>query len=1065
MAYFGGGGGGGGSGRGSGWSGGGGGRWRSRSAWGGSSRGGRRSLLPAMMATRIPRLAAIPAEAMRAAEEAAREVVLRLQPTEEAERTRQDIVGYLKRLFGSSLGCEVFVFGSVPLKTYLPDGDIDVTILGNTAPDSTFISDACGILESEAQAADDEHGPRGLRFINAQVKLIKCAIKNIVVDISFNQIGGVSTLCFLELVDREVGKNHLFKRSIILIKAWCYHESHILGAHRGLISTYALETLVLYIFNIFHKSLHGPLEVLYKFLEYFSNFDWSKHCLSLNGPVPFSSLPNLTVEPSGMHDELLFGKEIFDRLILLSEVSDGPNTNFRLKHLNIIDPLKRNNNLGRSVNKGSFYRIQSAFSFGAQRLGQILMLPSDLIPAEIFGFFANTLKRHGRGERSDLGNNGLFESLFGPEYALEEDSSYLKSSDTSEDENRSPDHSLELADKESNLKKNVPMTSGRYFRGDALDRSWNKIWFTNIDSQCYKIGSGDSFRGHSSFPPENGNVNIKRFRKDCTAEEDLPVARSFMEQQIYAYSQSHILTPSTRTNTLDVSNSCPANESNWSDLHEEKLPLSPFSPSNLSELSGDLDLHLGCLRKVQYHLESLFDGLVQLVQEASLSGVLDEHSFKIPTGRFLPNTNARSPGHFPVSSAGTERKNSSPVSSAGTERKSSGDTYRNSLTEHQVNAFCQQNVALPFGTHMYNGLALPPSLAADSENYPVSWFHTTEDSFRMHGTGLHTLNNVPLFCATDILSNAMPQFPFLVVDPEDGDVFTPCITGGINVSRGTGTFIPRMSYEDYKQRFLSEKGRMQRGMVQGQVFRIKNNPTGNLHQHNSPESGCSSASNGGTAVECTNHIPTKQNSPQQVYSSKSIVPAGGGSAKDKAPTNSVTIQTPPSLPRNVHDSQHGYVCSDMNMIDNQKTGMDEGLVGPDKGSSELPIHHPPAVQDRKTTPSSPSVVLPHCVQGNIQASNTCQPSRPTTEICHPIERKQDDTLEFGSLGPISDPACTKFREAFPPLPASKGPAEAPTSSLVSPRPAATGRRPQGFYELKNEADFPALRAGPSKKRS
>jgi hypothetical protein len=48
----------------------------------------------------------------------------------------------------------------------------------------------------------------------------------------------------------------------MLIKAWCYHESRILGAHHGLISTYALETLILYIFNMFHKSLHGPLEVI-----------------------------------------------------------------------------------------------------------------------------------------------------------------------------------------------------------------------------------------------------------------------------------------------------------------------------------------------------------------------------------------------------------------------------------------------------------------------------------------------------------------------------------------------------------------------------------------------------------------------------------------------------------------------------------------------------------------------------------------------------------------------------------------------------------------------------------
>ena len=35
---------------------------------------------------------------------------------------------------------------------------------------------------------------------HAQVKLIKCLVDNIVVDISFNQVGGLCTLCFLEQV-------------------------------------------------------------------------------------------------------------------------------------------------------------------------------------------------------------------------------------------------------------------------------------------------------------------------------------------------------------------------------------------------------------------------------------------------------------------------------------------------------------------------------------------------------------------------------------------------------------------------------------------------------------------------------------------------------------------------------------------------------------------------------------------------------------------------------------------------------------------------------------------------
>ena len=35
---------------------------------------------------------------------------------------------------------------------------------------------------------------------HAQVKIIKCLVENIVVDISFNQVGGLCTLCFLEEV-------------------------------------------------------------------------------------------------------------------------------------------------------------------------------------------------------------------------------------------------------------------------------------------------------------------------------------------------------------------------------------------------------------------------------------------------------------------------------------------------------------------------------------------------------------------------------------------------------------------------------------------------------------------------------------------------------------------------------------------------------------------------------------------------------------------------------------------------------------------------------------------------
>lgn len=50
-----------------------------------------------------------------------------------------------------------------------------------------------------------------------QVKLLKCLVDNILVDISFDTLGGLCTVAFLESIDRHIRKHHLFKRSVILV--------------------------------------------------------------------------------------------------------------------------------------------------------------------------------------------------------------------------------------------------------------------------------------------------------------------------------------------------------------------------------------------------------------------------------------------------------------------------------------------------------------------------------------------------------------------------------------------------------------------------------------------------------------------------------------------------------------------------------------------------------------------------------------------------------------------------------------------------------------------------------
>ncbi|CAL5071152.1 unnamed protein product [Urochloa decumbens] len=1010
----------------------------------GTGGGGERETLAAVMARRAPPPAAIRRDAMRAAEAAAAEVVLRVHPTQEAERRRQEVIGYLTRLIGSSFGCEVFAFGSVPLRTYLPDGDVDITVLGNTWLNSTFIDDVRRVLESEQENCDAEFKLTGLQFINAEVKLMKCVVENMVVDISFNQIGGVSTFCFLELVDRRVGKNHLFKRSIMLIKAWCYHESRILGAHHGLISTYALETLVLYIFNMFHKSLHGPLEAFYRFLEYFSKFDWDKYGISLNGPVDLSLLPNITVEPTAGQDELLLDKDFLqgflDKLVVIPNESDGYDTQFRLKFLNIIDPLKGNNNLGRSVSKGNFYRIQSALSFGAQKLGQILMLSPEFIHDEIYGFFANTLKRHGQGERPDIGNSS-FQSLLGPENEPSEDGSGLETSCMNEGENSSslPDKDLSVTD--------VHKNSGRCLPCLVQDLPWNKIWFMEYASDFTANSSYfASLTSHSSFSCENGNGNSRECFENYATEADLHLVSTLhMPQRIYANHPLHILTNSTRTNILDFS-SCPVNESDWTALHADKKPLPPFLLSNMLDLSGDLDLHLGCLRKVQYHLESLFDELLQAVEEACLAGVLDEDSFKIPTMIFKSKSNPGTSLSLALSIDSEKRKLSPVYCSHNT-----GDGSQQPHAEAQVDVFWQHN--LPLSS---NGSALSSSPSTNSDNYPVSWF---------------------------------------CVSPK---------------SRGTGTYIPKASYYSHQDRMALEREiireRKQKQRAPGrQYYSAEQGYSSSQTEHTiaqsatsqSPKKQASLQQNGysskssvasGDFVDFNEHVATdggtkqaagsgsvekgRQTSPP---SSSGIVHPHNGQANPSV-SNTCQPSSPATAEENLEFGSFGPFSLGLLLAQFKEAfpavsagnRAEEVPVLTSKGPAEAPASVALFEEEFPALPTRMRAEVPvPASKGPAEIlASTAQFEEAFPAL--PTRKRAEEVHVPTSKGPSEAPASTAmFEEEFPALPirkrvhvpTSKGPAEAPASMALNTRTLETKSRSQDVYQLIDEADFPPLQAG------
>lgn len=85
------------------------------------------------------------------------------------------------------------MFGSVPLRTYLPDGDIDVTIICASGPPlpQSWAKTLLAHMRAAGAAADPP--PRlplhNAAVISADVELLKVAVDGVVVDISAQQLG------------------------------------------------------------------------------------------------------------------------------------------------------------------------------------------------------------------------------------------------------------------------------------------------------------------------------------------------------------------------------------------------------------------------------------------------------------------------------------------------------------------------------------------------------------------------------------------------------------------------------------------------------------------------------------------------------------------------------------------------------------------------------------------------------------------------------------------------------------------------------------------------------------
>ena len=323
----------------------------------------------------------------------------------------------------------VILYGSYPNKTYLKDADIDLTIIFESKLDKKFLNNiprqiidkTLSLIKDEFERKNKESAFElisDIKIIKAGIRLLKCKVSNISIDISINNFSGLYKILFIDFIEGQLmnklnyldiykessyseNKLNLYRRTLLLIKAWCFYEEKLMGSNMGLMASYTLEILVIYMFNFYYDEINNEFDGFKKFFEIMYNFDFERDIFSLFGIInnsdfnskilenninkqgesntinkqPFWYLDisnkNLNKENSNNKNKPLLNINDVKYFIInlnnetknlyqMDEVNII-NNNFN-KFINIIDPLNDHNNLGKSISFFSKSRMKIAFA-------------------------------------------------------------------------------------------------------------------------------------------------------------------------------------------------------------------------------------------------------------------------------------------------------------------------------------------------------------------------------------------------------------------------------------------------------------------------------------------------------------------------------------------------------------------------------------------------------------------------------------------------------------------------------------------------------------------------------
>ena len=373
-------------------------------------------------------------------------------PTLETENERNInlsiVKGIITKIFEEKLPdytTYLLPYGSFPIKAYLNNADIDITIFFESKSEKKvlvelrddLIKKSIIIIKEEFERYNKESSFElfsDLKVIDAEIRLLKCKIGSISLDISINNFSGLYKIILINYIENQFKsqfnkknlfsdtsysdkKLNIFRRTLLLVKGWFFYEGNLMGSNIGLMASYTLEILVIYVFNMHYEYIYNEFDGFEKFFQIMEKIDWEKNIISLFGifsNINFQrklSIFNTTILNSKDNKEanepFWYYKDKFNKtdkgfnsfldnendlepLLKLNELKklihpvnkiignlylkkEGKlinSANFD-KIINILDPINNYNNLGKSINYHSNSKMKKTIIYMNEQLKYI----------------------------------------------------------------------------------------------------------------------------------------------------------------------------------------------------------------------------------------------------------------------------------------------------------------------------------------------------------------------------------------------------------------------------------------------------------------------------------------------------------------------------------------------------------------------------------------------------------------------------------------------------------------------------------------------------------------------